>query len=155
MRERNRLSVVTGGLVASLVTSLSAGPATPAPALPAPSGVVIDVSTPAQLENAVASIASNTTIMIAPGTYPISSTLYINGSFTNVAVRGATGNRDDVVIVGKGMTAAGDGGVPFGIWVGGNVRGVTIADLTIRDVYYHPIILNAGTRPLSSTTCDS
>jgi hypothetical protein len=42
------------------------------------------------------------------------------------------------------MNAAGDGGVPFGIWVGGDVRGVTIADLTIRDLYYHPIILNAG-----------
>ena len=105
---------------------------------------MIGVSTPAQLQNAVASIASNTTIMIAPGTYSISSTLYINGSFTNVAIRGATGNHDDVVIVGKGMNAASDGGVPFGIWVGGNVRGVTIADLTIRDVYYHPIILNAG-----------
>ena len=39
-----------------------------------------------------------------------------------------------------------DGGVPFGIWTGGNVRGVTIASLTIRDVYSHPIILNAGTQ---------
>ena len=83
----------------------------------------------AALENAVASIASNTTMMIAPGTYPISSTLYINGSFTNVAVHGATGNRKDVVIVGKGMKRGrSDGGVPFGIRVGGNVRGVTIAD---------------------------
>ena len=36
--------------------------------------------------------------------------------------------------------------MPFGIWVGGNVRGVTIANLTIRDVYNHPIILNAGTQ---------
>ena len=42
------------------------------------------------------------------------------------------------------MNAPNDGGVPFGIWVGGNVRGVTIASLTIRDVYYHPIMLNAG-----------
>ena len=42
------------------------------------------------------------------------------------------------------MNAANDGGVPFGIWVGGNVRGVTIASLTIRDVYFHPIMLNAG-----------
>ena len=42
------------------------------------------------------------------------------------------------------MNASSDGGVPFGIWVGGNVRGVTIASLTIRDVYYHPIMLNAG-----------
>ena len=48
------------------------------------------------------------------------------------------------MLVGKGMNASSDGGVPFGIWVGGNVRGVTIASLTIRDVYYHPIMLNAG-----------
>ena len=123
-----------------------AGPATPAPPLPAPTGTIVNVSTVAQLQNAVAAIASNTTIVVARGTYALSSTLYINGTFTNVGIRGATGNRDDVVIVGKGMTAASDGGVPFGIWVGGNVQGVTIADLTIRDVFYHPIMLNAGTQ---------
>ena len=121
-----------------------AGPATPAPPLPPPAGAIVNVATVAQLQSAVASIASTTTILVAPGTYNLSSTLYINGSFTNVGIRGATGNRDDVVLVGKGMTAATDGGVPFGIWVGGNVRGITIADLTIRDVYYHPIMLNAG-----------
>ncbi len=36
--------------------------------------------------------------------------------------------------------------IPHGIWVGGQVTGVTIANLTIRDIYYHPIILNAGTQ---------
>jgi hypothetical protein len=121
-----------------------AGPAIPPAPLPPPAGAVIQVSTVAQLQNAVAAIASNTTIVIAPGTYQLTSTLYINGSFTNVAVRGATANRDDVVIVGRGMHAPDDGGVPFGIWVGGDVSGVTIANLTIRDVYYHPIMLNAG-----------
>ena len=105
----------------------------------------VNVSTVAQLQSAVASISSNTTIVIAAGTYNLSAPLYVNGSFTNVGIRGATGNRDDVVLVGKGMSGANDGGVPFGIWVGGDVHGVTIADLTIRDVYTHPIILNAGT----------
>ena len=42
------------------------------------------------------------------------------------------------------MSGPNDGGTPFGIWVGGNVRGVTIANLTIRDIYNHPIMLNAG-----------
>ena len=55
----------------------------------------------------------------------------MNGSFTNVAIRGASGNQNDVVLVGRGMTV--DGGVPFGIRTGGNVTGVTIANLTIRD----------------------
>ena len=109
-----------------------------------PGWAVVNVTTVAQLQNAVAALASNTTIVIAPGTYNLGTTLYINGSFTNVGIRGATGNRDDVVLIGKGMSAAGDGGVPFGIWVGGDVRGVTIANLTIRDVYYHAIMLNAG-----------
>jgi hypothetical protein len=122
----------------------AAGPALPPGPLPPPSGAVVNVATAAQLQNAVAAIASNTTIVIAPGTYNLATTLYINGRFTNVGIRGATGNRDDVVLVGKGMNAASDGGVPFGIWVGGDVRGVTIASLTIRDVYYHAIMLNAG-----------
>jgi hypothetical protein len=63
-----------------------------------------------------------------------------------VALRGASGNADDVVLVGPGMTNANYGNAPFGVWTGGNVQGVTIAGLTIRDFYYHPIIFNAGTQ---------
>jgi hypothetical protein len=131
-------------VVLAAATRTFAGPATPPAPLPPLAGAVVTVSTVQQLQNAVASLSSNTTVMIAPGTYNLTSPLYINGTFTDVAIRGATGNRDDVVLVGKGMTV--DGGVPFGIWTGGNVRGVTIANLTIRDVYSHPIILNAGTQ---------
>jgi hypothetical protein len=116
------------------------------PPLPAPAGAVVNVSTDAQLQAAVRNITSNTTIVLAPGTYALSSTLYINGTFSNVGLRGATNNRDDVVLVGSGMTTAGNGSVPYGIWTGGNVQGVTIANLTIRDVYYHPIIFNGGTQ---------
>lgn len=122
-----------------------AGPAVPPAPLPPPTGSVVVVSTVTQLRQAVASLTSNTTIVVAAGTYQLTAPLYINGTFTNVGLRGATGNRDDVVVVGRGMTGANDGGVPFGIWVGGDVRGVTIAHLTIRDVFNHPIILNAGT----------
>jgi len=142
MRALRRAATLSMAAWAVAAVSAVAGPVSPAPPLPAPAGAVVNVSTVAQLQNAVAAIASNTTIMIAPGTYPLTSTLYVNGTFTNVAIRGATGNHDDVVIVGKGMNAASDGGVPFGIWVGGDVHAVTIADLTIRDLFYHPIILN-------------
>jgi hypothetical protein len=130
-------------LLAVACVDAAAGPAVPPAPLPL-SGAVVNVSTTQQLQNAVAALSSNTTIVLAAGTYNLSSPLYMNGSFTNVGIRGATGNRDDVVLVGKGMTV--DGGVPFGIWTGGNVRGVTIAHLTIRDVYSHPIILNGGTQ---------
>jgi hypothetical protein len=127
----------------SLATSAEAAPARPAPPLPPPTGTIVNVSTESQLRAAVSSITSNRTIVIAPGTYVLQNTLYINGTFTNVGLRGATGNADDVVLAGPGMTNA---SIPHGIWVGGNVQGVTIANLTIRDIFYHPIMLNAGTQ---------
>ena len=131
------------GITVMIALPASAGPAVPPSPLPV-TGTIVNVATVQQLNSAVAAMSSNKTIVIAPGTYQLTSPLYVNGSFTNVTIRGATGNRDDVVLVGRGMTV--DGGVPFGIWTGGNVRGVTIANLTIRDVYSHPIILNAGTQ---------
>jgi hypothetical protein len=115
------------------------------PPLAPPTGAVVNVSTESQLQQAVASLRSDTTIVLASGSYVLTSTLYVNGTFTNVGIRGATNQRDDVVLVGQGMTNASYGAVPYGIWVGGNVRGVTIANLTIRGLYYHPIVLNAGT----------
>jgi len=125
---------------------LSALSVNPPPALPAPSGTVVNVSTESQLQAAVSALKSNTTIVIAPGTYTLSSTLYVNGTFTNVGIRGATNNRDDVVLVGKGMANSSYGNVPYGIWVGGSVSGITIANLTVKEVWFHPIILNAGTQ---------
>ena len=129
-----------------LLPAIVAGrPATPAPPLAAPTGTIVNVSTEAQLQAAVRQIASNTTIVIAPGTYQLTSTLYINGTYTNVGIRGATNNRDDVVLVGSGMATAGNCSVPYGIWTGGNVQGVTIANLTIRDFFLDPIMFNGGT----------
>jgi hypothetical protein len=126
--------------------TLEGAPARPAPPLPPPSGTVVTVSTEPQLQAAVAALTSNTTILIAPGTYTLTSTLYVNGTFANVALRGSSGNADDVVLVGRGMTNASYGNVPYGIWTGGDVQGLTIANLTIRDLYYHPIIFNGGTQ---------
>ena len=125
-------------------TVLAAFP-TPPP-LPAPSGRVVKVSTEPQLQAAVSSLTSDTTILIAPGTYQLTSTLYLNGNLQDVALRGASGNRDDVVLVGRGMINANHGDVPHGIWTGNGVRNVLIANLTVRDVYTHCLILNAGTQ---------
>ncbi len=116
---------------------LAASVAQPPP-LPAPTGAVINVSSEAQLQAAVASAPSGSTIVIAPGTYALSGPLYLVNT-TDVTIRGATNNRDDVVLAGRGMT---NPAVQFGIWSNG-IR-TTIANLTIRDIYYHPIILNAG-----------
>src|SRR5262245_9764891 len=101
----------------------TAAPARPALPLSPATGGTVRVSTESQLRAAVSSLTSNTTIEIAPGTYTLRDSLYVNGSFSNVAIRGATNNSEDVVLVGGGMTSA---SVPYGIWVGGNVRGVTI-----------------------------
>jgi hypothetical protein len=134
------LLVATGGLL----RPLEAAPARPAPPLPAPTGAIVNVNTEAQLQAAVGSLTSNTTIVIAPGTYVLTSTLYVKG-VTNVGIRGATNNADDVVLVGRGMAQTNYGSVPFGIWTGNGVSGITIANLTIRDLFFHPIIFNAGT----------
>src|SRR5262245_15280607 len=131
--------------VLTYARGLEAAPARPAPPLPPATGNVVTVASELQLQAAVAALTSNTTILIAPGIYTLKSTLYVNGTFTNIAIRGSSGNADDVVLAGPGMTNANFGNVPHGIWSGGNVQGITIANLTIRDFYYHPIIFNGGT----------
>ena len=127
-------------------TVASARPARPAPPLPSATGTVVNVSTEPQLQAAMAALISNMTIVIAPGTYVLTRTLSIHGAFNNVGIRGATGNSDDVVLVGPGMAQANYGDVPYGIWTGDGVNGVTIANLSIRDFFYHPIIFNGGTQ---------
>jgi hypothetical protein len=117
-----------------------------APPLPTPTARVRTVKTESQLQDAVWAARSGSTIVIAPGTYRLSEPLVFNRPLKDIVIRGATNNRDDVVLVGRGMAASTDGGVPFGIWTGGGVDGITIANLTIRDVYYHPLIFNAGTQ---------
>jgi len=139
-------AVVFALALAAGASRLEAAAARPAPALPTPGGTIVNVSTEAQLQNAVTQLHSNTTILIAPGTYVLTSTLYINGAFANVSLRGATNNADDVVLRGPGMTNAAYGNTPFGVWTGGGVQNVVIANLTIRDLYYHPIIFNPGTQ---------
>ena len=74
----------------------------------------------------------------------LTRTLWFAGAFSHVGIRGATANSDDVVLIGPGMSQPNYGEVPFGIWAGNGVTGITIANLTIRDFYFHPIILNAG-----------
>jgi hypothetical protein len=69
------------------------------PPLPAPTGRVISVATVAQLQAAVAALSSGTTILIRPGTYRLTQQLRIRYGVTNVALRGATNNRNDVVIL--------------------------------------------------------
>jgi hypothetical protein len=103
-------------------------------------GSVVPVSTEAQLQTAMKHLQPGATILIANGTYNLSSTLHVN-NVNNITIRGASGC-DDVVLIGRGMTNSNFGSVPHGIWT--NSSNTVIAHLTIRDVYFHPIILNPG-----------
>ncbi len=106
--------------------------------LSAPSGTIVHVSTVAQLQDAVANLQSNTTILIADGDYPLENTLVIRNGVQNVALRGASSNRDAVVIRGHGMSNPDYGNVPHGVLVQTSSN-VLIANLTIKDVDYHDI----------------
>jgi hypothetical protein len=98
----------TGALLALLFAAATseAASARPAPPLAAPTGAIVNISTESQLRAAVSSLASNTTIVLAPGRYVLQDAIYVNGTFANVGIRGATGNADDVVLAGPGMTNA-------------------------------------------------
>jgi len=114
------------------------------PPLPAPAGTIVRVATESELQAAVRNLRSNTTILIAPGTYTLSSTLTVRGTLSDVAIRGASGERADVVLVGRGMTNASYGAVRFGISASGAVQRLLIANLTVRDTFSHAIVFNAG-----------
>jgi Bacterial Ig domain/Right handed beta helix region/PASTA domain len=109
------------------------------------SNTVVRVSTEPQLQAAVQSLRSNTTILIAPGTYALTQSLVVNGALSNVTLQGDSANRDDVLLTGPGMTHANYGLVPYGIATGGGVDNVTIANLMIRDMYTYGIAFAAGT----------
>jgi hypothetical protein len=139
---------ITAGVLAliALATPVRASWTDTPPPLPPPAGRVVTVSTETELQAAMASLTAGTTIMIAPGTYVLSRTLYVKGPLADVTIRGSSERRDDVVLQGPGMTNPNYGAVEFGIWVGGDVQRLTLANMTIRDVYFHPIIMNAGPR---------
>jgi hypothetical protein len=94
----------------------------------------INVSSVAQLEAAVSTVNSsggNRTILIADGTYTLNALLHITSD--NVMIRSASGNRNNVVLLGKGMS--GNVGHIFLV----AASHVTIADITMGEVYYHAI----------------
>lgn len=115
-----------------------------APALPAPTGNVVRVSTVTELQQAVSDLVSGTTILVEPGEYKLSRTLVFDG-VDSVSLRGATGRREDVILRGGGMlNQSYQNTVPHVILVM-NANDILIADLTVADAWYHNIQL-AGSR---------
>ena len=127
-------------LLPSAVVSLFAASPGDAPQLPITGTRIVNVSTEPQLQTAMGNLQNGDTILLANGTYNLTSSLYINGQ-QNVTIRGTNGSTN-VVLVGKGMDNASYGNVPFGIWSNGT--NTTIAHLTIRDTWDNEIIINSG-----------
>lgn len=123
--------------VAVLPTSPAmAGPEGCGP-LAAPSGTTVTVGTVTELQAAIANLQSNATVLIADGTYQLTNTLNIRG-VSNVTIRGASGNAAAVILTGKGMSNQAYGNVPHVMAVF-DATDITIADLTLRDAYFHGI----------------
>ena len=129
-------------LVALLAAQGLANGAAPgnAPQLPITGTRIVNVATEAQLQTAMGNLRHGDTLLLANGTYNLTSSLNVNGR-NNVTIRGTAGS-SNVVLVGRGMDNANHGGVPFGIW--SNSTNTTIAHLTIRDTWDNEIIFNAG-----------
>jgi len=113
-----------------------------------PSGAIVRVSTVDQLQAAISGLAANTTVLVADGTYHLTQTLNISAAASHVTIRGASGNRDAVVLTGGGMTPT--GGNLSHIFQLFGATDVTIADMTLEDVYYHLVQVHGeqgATRP--------
>jgi hypothetical protein len=128
--------------LATLAVSGIANAASPgkAPQLPITGTRIVNIATEPQLQTAMGNLQNGDTLLLADGTYNLTSSLYINGP-NNVTIRG-TGGSTNVVLVGKGMDNANYGNVEFGIWSNGT--NTTIAHLTIRDTFDNEIIFNPG-----------
>jgi hypothetical protein len=111
-----------------------------APPLPITGTRIVNVATETQLQTAMANLQSGDTILLATGTYNLTSTLYVNGR-NNVTIRGSNGSTN-VILAGKGMDNSNYFDVPFGIW--SNSTNTTVAHLTIRDTWDNEIIFNPG-----------
>lgn len=142
MRQRNPLRLE------SLETrELMKGPAD-APSLgapPSPSSSVIWVDTAPELEAAIQNLQSNQTIVIEPGTYQLARTLFVgkDSPVQNVLIRGSTDNFNDVVIRGLGMDGPFNASLAFGFSIY-NAQDVTIANLSVGEVYYHAVDIQGG-----------
>ena len=111
-----------------------------APVLAPPAGNIVVVSNVTELHQAIDNLQPNTTVLLEPGEYLLHQTLYIQED--NVTIRGNSNRCDQINLIGKGMEQANYDNVPHGIWT--NAENLKVKNLTIRDVYFHPIQFDAN-----------
>jgi hypothetical protein len=82
--------------------------------------------------------------VLAPGEYRITHDLVLGAKtpepLRNIAFRGGTGRREDVVIRGPGQENT--EGNPQSCFQFNNVDGALVADMSIGDFFHHPIMLH-------------
>jgi hypothetical protein len=105
------------------------------PKLPQPTGPTIEVTATQanSLRSIVAGAASGTTILLADGVYRMNGgdgTHRLQFETPNVTLRSASGNRNAVIL---------DGGYVTNELISIHASSTTIADLTLRRAYNHPI----------------
>ncbi len=97
-----------------------------------------NVSTVSQLSNAVNNAVWGDVILVAPGTYVISSELWMRRN--GVTLRGATGNPEDVFLRGAGMNNSGYARTPLHI----DADYITVENITSGECYWHAIQFSPG-----------
>ena len=119
------------------------------PPLPPPAGPVVTVSSVSALAAAVSGAVPGQTIVVAPGHYDLDG-VYLRITAPGVTLRGQGGDREAVVLDGNDLTTE---------IVQVVASNVTVADLTLREAWDHPIhVMPSGRRRRtgrSSTTCTS
>jgi len=110
------------------------------PPLDPPTGPTVTVSTEAELRDRAYNAAPGTTILVAAGTYYLQDAVWVVND--GITIRGATGNRDDVVLDGGGMLTWSHTHV-----IAVSADDVTIADLTIRNGDEHGVSVQGSDRP--------
>src|SRR5205809_4372448 len=88
-------------LLFALACSAHAASPGNAPSLPITGVRIVNVSTEPQLQTALGNLQNGDTLLLADGTYSLTTSLYINGRH-NVTIRGKAGSTN-VVLAGKGM----------------------------------------------------
>lgn len=113
--------------------------------LPAPEGTIVDVAPGEDLAAAIAGAPAGATVMIADGTYDVGPDgLWVGAD--GVTVRGASGDREAVVIDGAYQQASG------GLLNVSGRDGTTIAHLTLRRARYHLVHVTGAPRGPSTNT---
>ncbi len=121
-----------------------------APDLPDRNARLIEVANVRELYSLLPTVESGTTLELQQGVYQLDKPIHFaRNGLKNIAIRGATGNYDDVVIRGVGMN---NQSVHHGILADG-VDGLVIADVTIGWVGYHPIALSGTCRRIQIHHC--